>query len=340
MGKLSAIKIFLDKTLSFLGELWWFLARLWRTIWGWLRVRLPFVKALVRRHTRNPSTVFVDAAITILVLYVIFGTLGYFFIYTKKSETRFAETLAILYPLPAAKVNDSLVWSHKFLERLRFLSTFNSNAPTDSQTVTPTAQELRERVLAGVIEDQIIFLEAKKRGIRVTEDELNRALEKQGEVKEVKKKIAELYGMSLADFKEVVAEQVLKEKVKNSVITRIRVRHVLVSTQQVANTAKQQLESGKSFEEVSKEFSQDAGTKDLGGDLGYWRKSELASQIAPGFEEAAFALALNQISGVVQSQYGFHVIQVTERNGDNLQTYEEWYKTTQDSYQVKRYIKI
>lgn len=323
-----------------MGEFWRLLVKLWRAVWGYLRVRLPFVKALIRRHTRNPSTIFVDAAIAILVVYVIFGTLGYFLIYTQKSETRFAETLAVLYPLPAAKVNGSLVWSHKFLERLRFLSTFNEKAPADSQAKPPSEAELREQVLAGLIEDQIIFLEAKKRGTRVTEEELNKALEKQGDVKEVKKKIKELYGMSLADFKAVIAEQVLKEKVKNSVITKIRVRHVLVSTQQVANTAKQQLDGGKAFEEVAKEFSQDAGTKDLGGDLGYWRKGELAAQIAPGFEEAAFALTVGQISGVVQSQYGFHVIQLTERSGDNLQTYEEWYKTIQESYQIKRYIKV
>jgi len=340
VGQLSSIENILNTIKSFLVTIWELLSRAYAVIWGFLKVRVPWFRALVRRHADNPSTIFVDIALFILALYTAFGVLGYVLLYPKKSESRFAETLTVLYPLPAAKVNGSLVWGHKFLERLRFLQTFNARAPKDSGAKLPTDTELRQRVLEGLIEDQIIVLEAKQRGIRVTEEELKKALEKQGKTDEIAKKINELYGMSLTDFKEIIAEQVLKEKVKNTVLTKVRIRHILVSTQQPANEAKKQLDGGKDFAEVAKEFSQDAKTKDAGGDLGYWRKGELASQIAPGFEEAAFNLPVNGISGVVQSQFGYHVIQVTERTGDNLQTYEEWYKQTLEKYNVKRYIQV
>lgn len=339
MVKFSSVQIFLTRLKTVLQAVWELLKRAYEIIWGSLKVKVPLIRALVRRHTANPSTVFVDLAIFVLVLYVIFGLVGYVLVYPQKAESRTAEALAVLYPLPAAKVNNSFVWSHKFLERLRFLNTFNSNLPQDSSSKPPTDVELRQRVLEGLIEDQIVVLEAKKRGLRVTEEELDKALEKQGSIDEIEQKIRELYGMSLGDFKAVIAEQVLKEKLKNTVLTKLRLRHVLVTTQQVAVEAKRQVEGGRDFVEVAKEFSQDATTKDAGGDLGYWRKGELNVQISPGFEETAFSLPVNQLSDPIQSPFGFHIIQITERSGDNLQTYEEWYKQALETYRVKRYIK-
>lgn len=340
MGKLSSIQNVLSWVKNTAISVWAVIVQVYVFVWGQLQIRLPLARALVRRHTQNPATIFIDIAIFVLSLYVAFAIVGYVLVYPQKSESRFTETLSVLYPLPAAKINNSLVWGHKFLERLRFLNTFNERAPQDAAAKPPTDAELRERVLEGLIEDQIVFLEAKKRGIRVTEDELARALEAQGETDEVVKKIDELYGMSLGNFKEIVAEQILKEKVKNTVLTRVKVRHILVSANQAATAAKAALGGGRDFADVAKEFSQDAKTKDTGGDLGYWRKGELAVQISPAFEEASFALQLNQISDAVPSPFGFHIIQVTERSGDNLQTYEEWYQQTFATYQVKRYIQI
>lgn len=341
MGKLSSIQNVLNWLKNTARAVWDPLVRAYVFIWGQMQLRLPFARALVRRHAQNPATIFVDIAIFILSLYVVFGVVGYILVYPQKSESRLTETLSVLYPLPAAKVNNALVWSHKFLERLRFLNTFNARAPKDAAAKPPTDAELRQRVLEGLIEDQIVFLEAKKRGIRVTEEELQKALEQQGKTDEVARKIDELYGMSLGDFKEIIAEQILKEKVKNTVLTRVRVRHILVAaTPQVANAAKAALGAGRDFADVVKEFSQDAKTKDSGGDLGYWRKGELAVQISPAFEEAAFGLQVNQVSDPVPSPFGFHIIQVTERSGDNLQTYEEWYKQIEPSYQIRRYITI
>jgi len=341
MGKFSSIQNVLTWLKNAAVVIWDALGRVYVFVWAQLQLRLPFVRALVRRHTRNPATIFVDIAIFILSLYAIFAVVGYLLVYPQKSEGRFSETLSTLYPLPAAKVNNSLVWSHKFLERLRFLNTFTERAPKDASSKPPSDSELRERVLEGLIEDQIIFLEAKKRGIRVTEEELQKALEAQGKTDEIAQKIDELYGMSLGEFKEIIAEQILKEKVKNTVLTRVRVRHILVAASpQVAAAAKAALGAGRDFADVAKEFSQDAKTKDAGGDLGYWRKGELALQISPAFEEAAFALAANQVSDPVPSPFGLHILQVTERSGDNLQTYEEWYRQTLPTYQVRRYVAI
>lgn len=340
MDKLSTLKNILETIWEFITVAVKFTARAYGKAWLWLRLRLPFLEALVKRHAANPATIFVDIAIVILIFYVTFGIVGYILIYPQKAESRFATNLAALYPLPAARVNDSFVWSHRFLERLSFLNTFNSQSPPDATVKPPVDSELRQRVIEGLIEDKIIFLEAKKRGIRVTEKEVQKAFEQQGDAKEIRQKIKNLYGMSIAQFKAIIAEQILKERVKNATLTRIRVSHILTTSLSAAIEAKKQVELGRDFAAVATEFSQDGRSKNEGGDLGYWRKGELVSQISPAFEEAAFSMSVGQLSEPIQTQFGYHIITVVERSGDNLQTYEQWYKERRAEYLVKQYIKI
>lgn len=308
-------------------------------LWIWLRLRLPFLEALVKRHVHNPATIFIDIAIFVLSLYLIFGAIGYTLIYQKKAETKFSETLSVLYPFPAVRVDQSYIWAHRFVQRVGFLSTFQSQAPTNVADAVPTETKLRENVMAGLVEDKVIFLEAQKRGVRVTQEELDQAYEQQKkQVEDFEKQIQQLYGMSASEFKEVLAERILKEKVKAVVLARIKVRHILTATELTAQDANQQIASGKAFDVAAKEFSQDNQTKENGGELGYWTKGELAAQIAPGFEEAAFSAAVNSVVGPIQSKFGYHLIQVTEKSGDNYQTYQEWYDGIKSNYRIKIYI--
>jgi foldase protein PrsA len=233
-----------------------------------------------------------------------------------------------------------MIWSHRFLQRLRFLNTFNKEAPSDVTTKPPTDTELRDKVLAGLIEDKIIFSEADKRGISVTADELNQAYDAQTkQVENLEEKIHQLYGMSVQEFKEIIAERLLKEKVKSVAITRVRIRHILVTTPQAAAEVKKQLAAGTDFAAVAKQFSQDAKTKDSGGDLGYWTKGELIANIGQGFEDAVFGLAVNAFSDSIQTQYGYHIVLVTEKTGDNYQSYDEWYAGVVKSYKIVKYLK-
>lgn len=309
-------------------------------VWAWARLHLPFMEALVQRHLRNPATIFMDGAVFILIIYFAFGVAGAGLVYGKKSDSRFTETLTILYPLPAAQVDNSFVWSHRFLQRLRFLNTFSQQAAPDAAK-PPTNHELRVKILDGLIEDKVIFLEAQKRQISVTEPEVKAAYDKQrAQTPDFEGKIKQLYGMSPDEFRQVVAETLLKEKVKKAVLTRVHLRHILTDSESTARLVKGRLEGGADFAAMAKEFSQDAQTKDTGGDLGFWSQGDLLSQISTEFETTAFQLEVNKVSNPVNSKFGYHIIQVTEKSGDNLQTYGDWLKGAIGTYKIRKYIPI
>lgn len=88
----------------------------------------------------------------------------------------------------------------------------------------------------------------------------------------------------------------------------IKASHILVEDEEKAKEVKSKLDAGEKFEDLAKEYSSD-GSAEKGGDLGWFGPGAMV----PEFEEAAYALEVNKISEPVQSQFGFHIIKVTEK---------------------------
>jgi len=99
---------------------------------------------------------------------------------------------------------------------------------------------------------------------------------------------------------------------------RIRARHILVASKDEAEAVIKRLKNGEKFEDVAKEVSLD-GSKDYGGDLGYFT----AAEMVPAFSKAAFALQPGEISEPVETKYGWHVIKVEDRKTGGPQPYDK-----------------
>ena len=99
------------------------------------------------------------------------------------------------------------------------------------------------------------------------------------------------------------------------------VRHILFNKdqQQKAEDVKEQLQNGGDFAELAKENSQDPGSAENGGDLGCLGKGET---VAP-FEEAAFAADQGEIVGPVETEFGYHLIEVTDIREEQTQPLED-----------------
>ena len=114
-------------------------------------------------------------------------------------------------------------------------------------------------------------------------------------------------GLGEAEAKKLYDSQVAQIKPEEE----LKARHILVKTEEKAKEIATKIASGddKLFAEQAKAHSEDPGTKDEGGDLGFFGRG----QMVPQFEEAAFKLKKGEISAPVQSQFGWHLIKVDDK---------------------------
>lgn len=113
---------------------------------------------------------------------------------------------------------------------------------------------------------------------------------------------------------------------------QVRARHVLIrvapgddpdaaeqAAREKAEQAAARIRGGEPFEKVAQELSEDPGSKEMGGDLGFFPRGRMVK----AFEEAAFALEPGTVSDPVQTPYGFHVIRVEEKRPAKRIPFEE-----------------
>lgn len=94
---------------------------------------------------------------------------------------------------------------------------------------------------------------------------------------------------------------------------------------------KEKINLGEDFAELAKEFSEDEGTKNLGGDLGFFSRRMMVQP----FDEAAFNLEVGQVSDIVKTQFGYHLIKVTDKK--QIRSFEEEKDMLKNIYQRIKY---
>lgn len=92
-------------------------------------------------------------------------------------------------------------------------------------------------------------------------------------------------------------------------IAMVSAKHILVNTLEEAEDIIKKIETGEDFGELAKTLSKDPGSGELGGELGYFARTDMV----PEFEKSAFALEVGEVSQPVASQYGYHVIKITDK---------------------------
>jgi len=98
----------------------------------------------------------------------------------------------------------------------------------------------------------------------------------------------------------------------------VRARHILVESKDKAREVYEKLAHGSDFARLAKEYSKDPGSKDQGGDLGFFGRG----QMVPQFEEAVFRLKKGEVSEPFESQFGWHIVRLDDRRQRSAPTFE------------------
>ncbi len=182
--------------------------------------------------------------------------------------------------------------------------------------------QIRRQVLEALIDQALIEQAAAQQGITIADEELEArirdSIETGGGQARFEQWLA-ANNMTRDDFKAMLRSQLLTEAMIERVTgdlpttaEQVHARHILLMTEAEAQTVLSELQAGGDFAALAEKYSVDESTKYNGGDLGFFPRG--LQMVPKEVEDAAFGLEPGQISGVVQSPFGFHIVQVVERD--------------------------
>jgi len=236
---------------------------------------------------------------------------------------------------------------------------FQTNMVAAQRKIDPNSSDLKRQVLDAIIEEKLIYAQANFDSIMVTDEEVTSRIDYQLKVFQQQygsiERIEQMYGMSIEKIKRELRDEVQKslmiqklqeknfasiEASRREVETffstykdslgvipeKLKIFHIYKNPK-ASNTIKEKykqfakaildsIKDGADFAEMAKKYSEDPGSAVQGGDLGFVKRG----LFYPEFEAAVFSLQTNQISDIVESPVGFHIIQLLERRGESIKS--------------------
>ncbi len=306
------------------------------------RVKDFFINLLFRLKPRFQFRWILTCILWILFLaYLGFGIFFGYQIYHNHSENNRVQFSTKIYPFPVAFVGGNIIWTKDYYQQLAYIRQFAEK----TKQPLPEDKVLRQQIMDQLIENRLLEWEASKNGIRVTSKDINDAYQKiideSGGAANVQKVLRELYDMSEKEFKQLVRQQVIKEKIQDQLIAQVKVQHILTKDEGRANEVAGKAKAGEDWANLAKTYSEDIKTRDNSGELGWIARGNLVidNKQVPEFEEAAFKAKIGEIFGPVKSEVGFQIGKVEEKRGKIQQSYTNWLASLKKQTKIYIFIK-
>lgn len=268
---------------------------------------------------KSPKLVYIiiGGLVGVVVVFLVVMSVG---IYKYGWEDNFTSGVTKVLPFPAATVNGKVVYYHDYLENVSILEKYQKEFKGVKSFTTDDGKKvlasIKKDTYNRLIEDALVKTEATNLNVTVTDKELNDSfndlIKSNGGKDAFAGVLTKYYGLSLNDFRdEVYKPRLLRQKVSEKFSSDETVN---ADAKKKAQEVLDKVKAGGDFATLAKQYSQDT-TAANGGDLGLFGKGKMV----PEFEKAAFSLKAGEVSGLVKTVYGYHIIKVTAVKGDQIQ---------------------
>jgi len=259
--------------------------------------------------------------ITLFLVFVIIFAIG---IYGFNWQENITQKVTKIIPYPVVLVNYHFLPIEKYYYNLTTLDKYykKMNEMGSLSGPMPDQNEIKQIVIDIMVRNELTTQLAKKYQIKVTKMELDQELQKvidrTGGEEEVASVLSDLYGWRPEDYKVNVLYYYI---VRNKLEEKLAYDENLSANREAKTKAEKvlsEVKAGKqSFEELAGKYSDDDETADQGGSLGWFTKGQMVVE----FESAISALKKDEVSGLVRTKYGFHIIKLLDvkGEGDNIQ---------------------
>lgn len=241
---------------------------------------------------------------------------------------------------PAVKVNGEVITQEDIDSNYdRFCAAYNLENQLDERS----SLQFKRDVTEYLIENQLILQEADRRGLKTDQEKVDTLREQlrgyYNSDEEFKAALTE-QKMTEEQFNAMLEEQAIYNALQENLLQeinvdakayydehqdefavgeRVKASHILVATEEEAKAIITDLDNGADFAELAKEKSTDS-SKTNGGDLGYFTKEKMVQE----FSDAAFSQEVGTYSKTpVKSQYGYHIIYVTDKKPAGVMEFAE-----------------
>lgn len=253
--------------------------------------------------------------IATLVGFFVYATVS---LYKLKSHSSFLYGVTRVVPFPIAKAGDNFVAYENYLFELkRYVHYYQNQQKLDFNSESGKQQlaEFKKRALDKVVNDAYIKQLAKEKKVSVSDQEVNAdilTIKGQNRIggsdKVFEDVLKENYGWTIDDFKRSRRQELLAQKLLPVIDPAVVER---------ANAAKKELDSGATFADVAKKYSDDVATKDVGGEYGY-PIDRTSGEVAPQTTDALFKLKPGEVSAVINAGYRMEIVKNIEVQGDRV----------------------
>lgn len=226
---------------------------------------------------------------------------------------------------PVALVDGQPIYQAEFEKRVQqFLEADTARGvQLSGEQAELRLNEIRNQVLEGLIDQIVIEQAAARMNIQVDEATLqaNIAEMQAGQSDEQFAQWLSMNDFTYDDFRQTLASQLIASQLFEQIAAQapqsaeqVNVRHILFTDLAMAQESLQRLQNGEDFATLAQQLSMDTQTGPLGGSLGWLPRG--VNQVPPQVENAAFSLEVGQLSPVIESVLGYHLIKVDDKQAD------------------------